>query len=192
MSKLVLADVVKPILLSMRKCELTQNEILRVFEGADKNCEGIKQVLSDFLAEEQAQAQPKIKVLADELDTIFTPLNKEICGVCIRHECNKVAGRNVGCCSQCYTNQGHFSKGDDFVSARLALGKLIDTYGWDHVYGFLGEEGCVLPREYRSNTCLSHMCDNLRSALTPEQLKRVEEIVRKIRRLREAINAPLI
>ena len=192
MAKLVLVDVVKPILLSMRKCELTQNEILRVFEGADKHCLGIKQVLLDFLAEEQEQAQPKIKVLADELDTIFTPLNKEICGVCKKHECNKVAGRNVGCCSQCYTNQGHFSRSDDFVSARQTLGKLIDKYGWDHVYGFLGSNGCMLPREYRSNTCLSHMCDNLRSALSPEQRDRVEEIVRRIRKLRESINAPLM
>ena len=78
------------------------------------------------------------------------------------------------------------------MSARQTLGKLIDTYGWDHVYGFLGKDGCVLPREFRSNTCLSHMCDNLRNALTPEQLKRVEEIVRKIRKLRESTNSPLI
>lgn len=192
MAKLLLVDVVKPIFLGLRKKDMGEDSIRKIFEEADRHCAGIKQVFQDLLVEERNGAFPWIKALAEELDTIFRPYNTEVCSVCKAHERHKVEDRNIGCCSQCWVNHGHFNFSTDFVAARRELGKLMDTYGWDHVYGFLGKDGCMLPRESRSNTCLNHMCDEFQKALTPGQRKRVEDIVYKIRKLRDTINSPLM
>lgn len=61
------------------------------------------------------------------------------------------------CCQQCYDNDGHYDPKPE------NLQELKDKYGWSKA-GFLGEKGCLLPRELRSEMCLTWICQEKRTA----------------------------
>jgi hypothetical protein len=73
------------------------------------------------------------------------------------------------CCDQCYASEGHF------LPLPENLQELKDKYGWNKL-GFLGKEGCLLPRELRSEMCLTWICKERRTKAREKTV--AESIVR--------------
>ena len=73
-----------------------------------------------------------------KIENIF----KVICKDCKDH----------ACCIDCFGSNGFYS----IISTKY-LQELKDTYGWNK-NGFLGENGCLIPIELRSNMCLTWIC----------------------------------
>jgi hypothetical protein len=194
MSKDNYTDIIKPIVSSMRKILGENDKIEKIIYDIDISLSGIKKAYLNLLKQEQAEYLPNIKLLTDELGLIFDSINDVICSDCALHKNKLVDGRNTGCCIECYSSIGHFNHNydDDSIPYRKAIGELKDKFGWDHVHGFLGKDKCMLPREYRSVTCLSHMCNELASKLTDVQRTRVRDIIDEIKRLKRSVKATLI
>ena len=56
------------------------------------------------------------------------------------------------CCNECFDNNAYFQEIDEEYYAYLK-----ERFGWTKK-GFLGDDGCKLPRELRSRICLSYSC----------------------------------
>ena len=124
------------------------------------------------------QAEKWIKKYCDELETIFAPINKELCGPCF--------SKGNGCCNMCAENNGYFKHEiyynwikmknkfnvnvtDSYATIRWHLfteiNKLKEEYGFDEQDGFLDKTNkcCRLPRWKRSITCLGYYCNKAAS-----------------------------
>ena len=53
------------------------------------------------------------------------------------------------------------------IAGRTAINEKMKKYEWGP-NGFLGANGCTLPRAERSETCLFHLCGRLQEALGKE------------------------
>ncbi len=74
------------------------------------------------------------------------------------------------CCKHCPTEVGYHSR------ISKAQGKVMQSL-WDEKLGFWREgQGCVLPRKYRSPTCLTFFCDHVRTN-TPMVLLNIKSIL---------------
>lgn len=69
------------------------------------------------------------------------------------------------CCKSCGRSMGWFK-----TKERFELTK--DKYGWDINTGFLGDNGCIIPWEERSTTCLTHTCMDIRMNKEQKELFR--------------------
>lgn len=74
--------------------------------------------------------------------------NREFCVIC--------AKRGKDCCQCCGETVGHFSAIDDGIT-KETINKLKIAYSFD-TKGWLGKDGCRLPRHLRSFTCLHFFC----------------------------------
>jgi hypothetical protein len=80
------------------------------------------------------------KELTKELEEIYK--GRCFCGM--HEQCN--------CCNDCHKRKGFFGSTEDFEQAKA-------KYTFDG-NGFLGENGCRIPPEDRSFTCVTHLCPN--------------------------------
>ena len=62
------------------------------------------------------------------------------------------------CCnaSQCVTHKGHYTEAEKARFTEAELAEIEKLY--DGATGFLGPEGCRLPRRLRSDACLEFNC----------------------------------
>jgi hypothetical protein len=70
-------------------------------------------------------------------------------------------GLDYECCDTCRIYRGHYTSSEKesrFTSAEI---EQINSL-WNGKKGFLGEGGCVLPRELRSEACLRMTCSKHR------------------------------
>jgi hypothetical protein len=67
-------------------------------------------------------------------------------------------GKEFHCCETfgCQEHCGFFEWEEISFFSEEEKEKILSS--WDNETGFLGEGGCVLPRELRSFVCLSHSC----------------------------------
>ena len=86
--------------------------------------------------------QKKIKKIVSKIDKLFSPFVKKYCGSC---------GKS-SCCSSCYIGRGFFP---DYIFDEIKKRFKFDK---KNKKGFLTETGCIIPREFRSITCLSYTC----------------------------------
>jgi len=75
---------------------------------------------------------------------VFTHRTEKYCDTC-----------TTRCCNDCYVHNGWFIT-EEITEENLL--KLKEEYNFSVEKGFLGEKGCVLPRNKRSVVCLSYIC----------------------------------
>jgi hypothetical protein len=181
----LMVDVVKPIVLSFRK-NITdgynpQQEV-RLFLTPE-----LKKAYQEFITNEVATADSRLKECIKELGTIYDPVNVIACADCKRDVYINDSRKKVlpiGCCVDCWNQKAHFRW--DGLKGRAAFFSLTQKYNWG-LMGFWTPHGCKLPRELRSLTCLEHTCDKLNSKLTEEQRKRRNELIEEIQRLKSIL-----
>jgi hypothetical protein len=89
---------------------------------------------------------------AKSIENVF----KDICDGC----------KTFDCCAHCYGSDGHYFP--DLDPKKLQA--LKDKYGWNKK-GFLGDKGCLLPVELRSEMCLTWICPERRTKEREELVK---------------------
>ena len=123
-----------------------------------------------------------VSKITDSIEEILGDPVKEFCSRCLKT-----------CCNLCAKYEGHFMfEGKMFKQyeivppeAQAQLDWLKKSFGWSNDKGFLGENGCLLPREFRSITCQRSNCDIVQKALSPSQVEFLREHVLQLKRLRE-------
>jgi len=103
--------------------------------------------------------------------------------ICVDNECKKYRSTR-GCCQDCYRNNAHFSH-----ARQLTLDLIFKRFKFNKETGFFVDgKGCILPREFRSCTCLNFVCDDLRRELQLRHggdiLGEIETIISMISRIR--------
>ena len=71
-------------------------------------------------------------------------------GVCNHYRNNK---RRYSCCDHCYAKVGYQE-----VKAQELPKEYLPHFS--NPKGFLGDNGCKLPREMRSSICITYICDD--------------------------------
>ena len=90
-----------------------------------------------------------LEPIIQELSSLFDPLCSELCPGC-----------TISCCEPCAREKGYYEDGR-FEDMRA-------SYGIDPQKGFLGQNGCVVPRLLRSKRCLYHICLRIQFRLIKE------------------------
>lgn len=80
-----------------------------------------------------------LEPIIQELSDLFDPLCTELCPSC-----------TISCCEPCVREKGYYED-ERFEEMRV-------QYGFNPQKGFLGPNGCILPRLLRSKRCLYHIC----------------------------------
>jgi len=80
-----------------------------------------------------------LEPVIQELASLFDHLCGELCPSC-----------TISCCEPCVREKGYYQDGR-FEEMRA-------QYGFSPQKGFLGPNGCILPRLFRSKRCLYHIC----------------------------------
>jgi len=136
----------------------------------DVKVPGILEIYEEILKKEKNNYKETLKNLCNELGQILNPINKEICSNCER--C---------CCRECWDIKAHFSfYNNKEKEDKLEFNKLMKLYNWNE-NGFLGKEGCNLPRENRSRTCLNYICDKMRRKL--QEVNKYDEVINIIKKI---------
>ena len=80
----------------------------------------------------------------------------------------------AGCCACCAREDGYLRE--------YNISYLKRKYNFDKKYGFFNVEHklCLLPRHYRSETCLSYLCQALRDKIGTQNTKQVRKIAHKM------------
>jgi len=81
----------------------------------------------------------EISTIIEELASIFDPLCAELCSGCA-----------ISCCNDCVKEMGYYRD--------KQIEDLKSKYSFDEKKGFLGAQGCCIPRPDRSERCLYHIC----------------------------------
>jgi hypothetical protein len=92
----------------------------------------------------------EIEPIIKELASIFDPLCSELCSGC-----------TVSCCEPCAREKGYY-KAERFE-------ELKRKYSFDEKKGFLGPNGCLIPRLLRSTRCLYHICLRIQFKIIKEK-----------------------
>lgn len=92
----------------------------------------------------------EIEPIINELAYIFDPLCSELCSGCA-----------VSCCEPCVREKGYY-KDEKFE-------QLKSKYTFDEKRGFLGPNGCFIPRIFRSTRCLYHICLRIQFKIIKEK-----------------------
>lgn len=78
------------------------------------------------------------------------------------HVCASCQHGPKGCCAACGYQEGYLKWRDDHPhNSPQFLKGLKELYGFTEKDGFWSPQGCKLPREKRSNTCLRYACHDL-------------------------------
>ena len=97
-----------------------------------------------------SQYYREIKPIIKELTKIFDPLCADLCPDC-----------TISCCEPCVREMGYYkNKKNDHLKSK---------YGFNEKTGFLGPHGCLIPRLYRSNRCLYHICLRIQLKIIKEK-----------------------
>lgn len=117
------------------------------------------------------------------LESIFDPANKRVCSDCpcassgsTVDDCvGTYISKEAGCCSRCARGGGYFS-------TKKQENKLKKKYGWDDKYGFFNNsiKECMLPREVRSETCLTYTCEYLYVAIGEDKMELVRDAWKRL------------
>jgi hypothetical protein len=113
-----------------------------------------KMVFKILIERYRKASEKDIPHLVKKIDEVYLPFNKEKCTNCTN--C---------CCKECATNKGYLHvSGDEFIKLSKMYGfepNKENSYGGieSRGIGFLGPDGCKIPRELRSHTCLNYCCD---------------------------------
>ena len=91
----------------------------------------------------------EIEPIIKELACIFDPLCSELCWGC-----------TISCCESCVREKGYY-KDEKFK-------ELKSKYAFDEKRGFLGPNGCLIPRLFRSARCLYHICMRIQFKIIKE------------------------
>lgn len=106
--------------------------------------------------------------LGEKIGGHFEGLNK----ICNKKTCE-------GCCNSCAYSGGYlWNLRYDFPEIVEYLKK---EYKFNERHGFLGENGCTLPRHFRSGTCLGFVCWDYKEEFYSESLKILLKNLRLIR-----------
>ena len=81
----------------------------------------------------------ELEPIIQELSSLFDHLCAELCPGC-----------TVSCCEPCARERGYY------VDERFE--DMKEQYGFNPQKGFLGPHGCIIPRLFRSERCLYHIC----------------------------------
>lgn len=138
-----------------------EREFKERIKKIDVKIPGILEIYDNILKEEKENSEQKLKDLCIELGNILDPINKEICNSC--KDC---------CCKDCWYSHGHFQNICD-IKQRKEFEERARKYNWTEK-GFLGDNGCKLPRYLRSNTCLRHICGKIDKEL--EKIEKQTEV----------------
>ncbi len=92
----------------------------------------------------------EIEPIVKELASIFDPLCSELCPGC-----------SVSCCEPCVREKGYYKD--------WQFEELKRKYAFDEKNGFLGANGCLIPRLYRSHRCLYHICLRIQFKIIKEK-----------------------
>lgn len=93
---------------------------------------------------------------------------------------------NVGCCYLCKEKIGYFIENKEKIKI------LKKCFGFHKVFGFfdINNMSCGLPREFRSNTCLSFCCRKFNREMTSGESNLIRKITSEIRYLQSICKIP--
>ena len=121
-----------------------------------------------------------ITSITEELGVILDPLVSKLCPSCSK-----------SCCITCGTYSGHFMFDARMIhleipsEAQEQLDFLKKSFGWSDDKGFLGEKGCLLPREFRSITCQRSNCEEMNASLSQRDIEHSRDFIRQLKKVRE-------
>ena len=171
--------------------EYGEHEVKRIVSRCSKDDPMIAKEYEEYHKYILSNARKELRKSFKELNNILDPANEKICTKCPNSKKSDILEK-CGCCKDCWSMKGHFSHSNSSsIEFRKELGKLKDTYGWDHVYGFWTENGCVLPRDRRSMVCLQHLCTSLRKELG-DKTETVKHLTDDIRKYRKVLKSALL
>jgi hypothetical protein len=110
------------------------------------------------------------------IDNICKPVNDKYCATC-----------KVCCCKNCSECDAHYRISGKITNrfraiVRQGLDELKSVYGWNDKKGYLGADGCKLPRVFRSLTCLRFTCNKFNSEDVQVLIALAEYLVHERRR----------
>ena len=127
------------------------------------------------------------KKIADFTDWAFNDYCKEICG----------SDDVTSCCKDCNKAEGLLPEDREFIVTvskdmnefdwvgnypREVVDILKEDFNFDDERGFLGENGCKLPRKYRSAICLCESCSAVKKKVKPKLEEDYELIFDNLRK----------
>lgn len=144
------------------ECSKNHQSVEPYAKELEESYTGISAIFKEIRDSEKEKAEKDCKDIIKELDSIFLPHNKTLCPEC----------KNC-CCTGCWDARGHFHLNPNYtgstgsIAGRAAINEKMKKYEWGP-NGFLGPNGCTLPRAERSETCLFHICGKMQEALGKE------------------------
>ena len=184
MEKLINESVLEAIIEAVR--DKITGDLDRPFDGelAFFKKVGLTKEYKKYCEDEESQAEFKLKQATDRLGEIFDPINSQVCSKCTKGE--------RGCCVDCWQRYGHFKFGKSREEGKKDIAKLAELYKFKIFDGFWSKEGCSLPREKRSVTCLEHRCSTVSELLKPGEEDEIYKLIKTIRNCRYIMKANII
>jgi hypothetical protein len=109
----------------------------------------------------------ELKPIVNEVTELFAPLCAKCCPSC-----------RISCCAPCVEKNGYYTHNANMEDFKK-------KYGFDELKGFWGEQGCRIPRLYRS-WCLYHICLKFQMVIAKDKGERgLNEFKEKVKECSE-------